>query len=224
MTELYEYHKRVQNESWLITHIETLLKEAELEQSTTSVLYAAFEARNLIEKICFDLLLMSTSKTEWPEIHETAKGKHGIRRSNDKYKSLRSRFQSFSAVLGRLAGLTLKVFDFKKAGELENDLAEYVHTYTRPQHDMNYASEFIQNGINKIQESLIFIRSYFTIENGCYTYGIVNFSTLPDEFRKEFEIWKIGTSDDTESLYLRLKTLNDKNPLTKQRSKKITKR
>lgn len=210
MAEKYDYFKRIQGVSWLIAHIETLITEAKTESSTSSVLYAAFEMRNLIEKICYDLILMSSNITEWEEIKRTAKGKQGIHRSNAKYKLLKYRFQTFSEAIGRLANLSIKAFDYTKAEELENDLGEYVHTYTRTQANMNFASDFIQEGLTKIEESLKFIKDYFVKENGNNVFGILNFSTLTGDFKTEFDNWKIGTSTDTEALFNKLVEINKK--------------
>jgi hypothetical protein len=213
MPELYDYHGRIQNESWLITHIQTLIFEARLESSTSSVLYAAFETRNLIEKICYDLILMSSYKTEWDEIKKTVKGKKGIRRNNDKYKTLKYKVQTFSSTIARLPGLPIKPFDYTKAVDLENDLGEYVHTYTRTQEEMNFASDFIQDGIVKIEEALNFILSYFVKQNQEYIFGTLNFSTLTEAYKTEFENWKKDLSTDTEALFNRLLEINKLDPI-----------
>lgn len=213
MAEIYDYHKRIQRESWLIAHIETLIREAKIHSNASFVLYASFEIRNLIEKISYNLILMSSNKTEWEEIETSAKGKQGIRRSNDKYKSLKYRFQTFSEAIGRLAHLPIKAFDYKKAEELENDLGEYVHTYTRSQSDMNFDSDFIKNGLKKVEESLQFVKSYFVQQNGNNVFGILNFSTLTGEYKTEFDNWKAGVSTDTDGLYLKLTEIHNSNPL-----------
>lgn len=166
--------------------------------------------RNLIERICYNLIMMPSNKTEWEEIEKTAKGKQGIRRSNDKYKILKYRFQTFSEAIGRLANLPIKAFDYKKAEELENDLGEYVHSYTRTQRDMNYGSDFIQNGLEKIEESLKFVKSYFIQKDGNNVYGILNFSTLTGDLKTEFDKWKKETSTDIGALYKRLEEINKK--------------
>lgn len=213
MAETYNYHKRIQNESWLIVHIETLISEAKKNNNSSFVLYAAFEIRNLIEKISYNLLIMSANKSEWEVIEKTAKDKQGIRRSNDKYKALKYRFQTFSEAIGKLADLPIKAFDYKKAEELENDLGEYVHTYTRSQSDMNFDSDFIKNGIKKVEESLQFVRSYFVKDNENYVFGCLNFSTLTGAYKTEFDNWKSGATTDRENLYNKLVEINRINPI-----------
>ena len=177
MAETYDYFKRVQSPSWLIKHIETLINEAQTKKSTSFVLYAAFEIRNLIEMISYELILMSSEKALWDEIEKTAKGKQGIRKSNNEYKTLKYRYQAFSEALGKLANLNIKAFDYKKAEELENHLGEYVHTYTYSQANMDFDSVFIQNGLIKVEESLTFVKSYFVQDNDNYNFGVLNFST-----------------------------------------------
>jgi len=213
MAEPHDYFKRHQNEGWLIAHIEFLLSEAKIEMSSSSVLYAAFETRNLIEKICYDLIRMSANETEWEEIERTAKGRNGIDKANSKYKSLKLKIQTFSEQVARMATLPIKALNYSIADDFVNRLADYIHTYTRTQADMNFASDFIQNGILLVEESLKFIKNYFTIQKGEYVYGIIKPKTLTDSYKTEFESWKSSTSTDTEALYSRLVEINKTEPL-----------
>jgi hypothetical protein len=213
MAEPYDYFKRHQNEGWLIAHIEFLLSEAKIEMSTSSVLYAAFESRNLIEKICYDLIRMSANETEWEEIERTAKGRYGIDKANSKYKSLKLKTQTFSEQVARIVILPIKALNYSIADDYVNKLADYIHTYTRTQTEMNFASDFIQEGILLVEESLKFIKSYFTVQNGEYVYGIIKPKTLTNSFVTEFENWKSSTSTDTEALYCRLVEINKTEPL-----------
>jgi hypothetical protein len=186
MAEIYDYHKRIQSESWLIVHIETLIKEAKANSNSSFVLYAALEIRNLIEKISYDIILLSTDTNKWSEIEKSAKIIHGIDNVNDTYKTLNYKFQTFSEAISKLADLPAKVFDYNKSDLLKKKLGEYVHIYTKKQTDLNFGSEFIKNGILIIEESLDFIKNYFTKKDNFYEYAILKISTLPDEYKSEF--------------------------------------
>lgn len=129
---IYEYHKREPHNSWQLKHCEVLLEEAEKYNNTSLVLYAALEARNLLEKTEFDLMLMSTEKSEWEALSQMARGKYGLTKSNNKYKALKYRYQTFSEAITKvILDFSLKVYDYKASEELQNGLAEYVHIYTR---------------------------------------------------------------------------------------------
>ena len=213
MTIIYDYHKREQTPSWLLAHINTLLREAISNNNSSFILYAAFEIRNLIEKISFDIIYMSTSGTERAKIESIAKGKQGIRRSNSEYKALKYRYQTFSEAIAKVAGLPIKAFDYKKAETFETELGEYVHSYTRNQEDFNFSSEFIQNGVLKIKEAVKFIEEYFVKINGDGVFGVLNFSTLTGEYRTEFETWKCSVDTDCDALYERLRVIHERDPL-----------
>jgi len=212
MEETHNYFKRHQNEGWLIAQIEFLLSEAKTESSTSSVLYSTFEARNLIEKISYDLIRMSVNESEWSEIEKMAKGRNGIDKTNSKYKALRFKLQTFSEQIANIANLPVKTFNHDLADSFVNRLADYIHTYIREQKDMNYASDFIQNGITLVEESLNFVKNYFTIQNGKYVYGILKPKTLTGLYKIEFENWKNSTSTDTAALYGRLLEIYKKEP------------
>ena len=153
---------------------------------------------------------MSTNKSEWNTIEAMAKGKSGINKTNKEYKSLMYRYQTFSEAISRVSEIPVKAFDFKTSGQLQKDLSEYLHIYTKVPSDMNYESEFIQKGIRKAKETVVFVENFFVKNESDFTFGCLKFDTLKGSFKTEFENWKKGVSEDTESLYLRLKDINDK--------------
>lgn len=207
----YEYHKRDPNNSWQLKHCEVLLEEAAKYHNTSFVLYAALEARNLLEKTEFDLMVMSTEKSEWENLSQMARGKYGLTKSNNKYKALKYRYQTFSEAISKvIMEFSLKVYDYKESEELQNRLAEYVHIYTRTPEELEYASEFIQTGVKYVNEAISFVKSYYVIHDDGYVFGILNFSTLSGSMKAEFEKWKADVSEDIEGLYYRLKEINDK--------------
>lgn len=211
MVYTYDFHKREPQNSWQLKHCEVLLDEAFTHNSTSLVLYAALEGRNLLEKIEFDIMLMSTDNTEWESLAQMAKGKNGLSRSNSKYKALKYRYQTFSeAIVKVILDFELNVYDFKTSEELQNKLAEYIHIYTRTPEELEYNSDFIQSGIKYINETISFVKSYFVVHNYGYSFGILNFSTLSGSMKNEFDKWKAGVSEDTDELYNKLKEINDR--------------
>lgn len=206
----YDYHKREPHNSWQLKHCEVLLEEASKYNNTSLVLYAALEARNLLEKTEFHLMLMTTEKSEWDTLSQMARGKHGLTKSNNKYKALKYRYQTFSEAITKvILDFALKVYDYKASEELQNNLADYIHIYTRTLEELEYTSEFVQTGIKCVNEAISFVKSYYVIHDNNYVFGILNFTTLSGSMKAEFEKWKADVSEDTEGLYNRLKEIND---------------
>ena len=210
MELIYEYHKREPQNSWQLKHCEVLLEDAAKYNNTSFVLYAALEARNLLEKTEFDLMLMSTEKSEWESLSQMARGKYGLTKSNNKYKALKYRYQTFSEAITKvILDFSLKVYDYKASEELQNRLSEYIHIYTRTAEELEYTSKFIQTGTTYVKEALSFIKSYYVIHDNGFVFGILNFESLSGSMKAEFEKWKTDVSDNTEGLYKRLKEIND---------------
>lgn len=209
-TERYYYHKRIANQSWLLKHIEVLLEDAIANENVSHILYACLECRNLLEKIEFELLLMSTIKKEWPDLILKMKGKTGIQNANKEFKTLKYRLQTFSECISKISDLPVKAFDYRQADIIQRVLSEYVHIYTRTPEELSFGSEFIQVGIRKITETLRFVKSYFVKHGNSYNFGCLNFETLNGgKFLNEFRNWKSSVDTDTDALYGRLKTIND---------------
>ncbi|MEO7989263.1 MAG: hypothetical protein ABI663_06960 [Chryseolinea sp.] len=208
--ETYNYHTRVPHQGWLLKHIDVLLHEANKEQNTSFVLYSAFECRYLLEKTEFDILIMSSPESEWAKIISMAKGKNGINKTNNQYKALRYRFQTFSEALTKVVlDNPLRVFSYGESGEYQSKLSEYIHIYNRPDEDFMFESKFIQDGIALCNEVTSFVRDYYVKKDEEYLFGILNFHTLNAPLKQEFEKWKQDVTEDTEALYLRLVKIND---------------
>lgn len=205
----YDYFKREHDLSYLMRHVEILLEEATTNESISSVIYACLECRNILEKIEFNLILMSTEEAEWSKIEEMAKGKSGIQKTNNEYKILRYRYQTFSEAISRVSDLPVKAFDFKGSEQLQKRLSEYLHIYTKAPSDMSFYSEFIQKGIQAVKDTLDFVHNFFVKDEQGYSFGVLNFHTLNGSFKSEFDSWKKDVTEDTEGLYNRLKKIND---------------
>ncbi len=208
----YDYHKRQsENNAWLLKHIEVLLGEAKTHSNTSFIMYAALEARNILEKTEFDIMRASTDKSEWPKIADMAKGRNGITKTNKEYKGLKYRYQTFSEAFVRvITDLNLKVYNYKQSEYMQDQVSEYLHVYTKTEEEMHFDSAFIQEGVLLIQSVVEFIKNYYVLHDGTYVFGLLNFSTLNGGIKEEFEKWKSGVDEDAEALYLRLKAINDR--------------
>jgi hypothetical protein len=206
----YNPNKREPISSWLLKHIESLIFN--YDDNVSTVLYAAFEARNLLEKIEYDLIKMSNDPSEWETIKDIARGKLGIDKANKTYKTLKYRYSSFSEALSKVdLEFDLKLFDYKGCDYYQSELSQYIHIYYREPEEMSYESEFIQNGISLIKEVVDFIKNYWTKDkDDNYVFGTVMFNTLNGSIKDEFEKWKNSVSEDTEGLYQKLKEINEK--------------
>jgi len=206
----YDYHTRENNNSWLLKHIDVLLEEAEKNMNISFVFYAAFECRNLLEKTEFDLILLSQNEEVRENLVEIAKGKNGIRKINEKYKTLKYKYQIFNEVLCRVIidDIRVKVFDYIKSGNLQTELGEYMHIYTLIESDYNFNSQFIQNGIHLIKKTIDFVKSYYTLTKYGYLYGIINYNSIQGSIKQVFDNWRSSPSFDTEKLYNELNEIN----------------
>jgi len=210
MSKQYDYHKREPHTSWQIVHIEVLLEEALKHENVSFVFYAALEARNILEQTEFDLILMSTDKTEWENVIALAKGKSGLEKGNQKYKALKYKYQSFSEALTKvILDFSLKIYDYKASDKFQSLLADYIHIYTRTPEELQFYSDYVQRGIGIVYETIAFIKSYYVKQDDGYVFGLLNFNTLSEALKKEFENWKNSVSEDTEALYEKIKKIND---------------
>ena len=176
------------------------------------VIYAALEMRNLLEKVLYNLLLMSTEKSQWEEIEKEAKEKDGIQRSKQ-YKRLRFKYQAFYEAIGKVATLPVKAFDLPNAISLKEKLADYIHSYTISTEQVDFHGEYIQNGIRIIKDALKLLNNYFVQEGSNKVYGNLNLHSLNKEYLQAFEAWKISDSKDQQDIDKIIKELNKKSPI-----------
>jgi len=207
--QVYNFHKREQNISWSINQMKTLLTNAEKFKSSSFIIYAALEGRLIIERIEFELLIMAAHNSldnSWKKIIESYKG---IQKANSKYKALKYRYQSFTEAFSKTAvnGPTIKPFDFKKSEVIQARLSKYIHVYSKTNNELMFESEFMQQGIILVEETISFLENMFTLHNGKYILSIIDFSTLKNGFETEFENWIKAKDTDVEALTNRLREI-----------------
>lgn len=209
----YDFHRREQNLHWSILQIKTLLGNAQKFKSSPFITYAALEGRIIIERIEFEILVMAAHDSldiEWQDLIEEYKG---IQKVNSKYKALKFRYQTFTEAFSNviLNDFSIKPFPFNKAEELQGRLSQYIHLYTRKPEELTFESEFIQAGINLIEETISYFENMFTLHDGKYVFGVLNFSTLKNGFELEFEKWLKTVDENVETLTENLRRIASEN-------------
>jgi hypothetical protein len=205
----YDFYKREFNPSWSVIQIEELLKVVIEKKSSTLISYAALEGRINIERIEYEILLMSGHNLVGPEFNDIIGDYKGIQKVNSQIKALRYRYQTFTEAFSNVIvdEFSLKPFDFKKAEELQSNLSHYIHIYTREPSDIFFESDYMQKGISLIKETISFFNNMFTIHDGAYIYGILDFNSLKNGFEIEFKKWLVSVDNDVDALTIRLKNI-----------------
>ncbi|MCH6235032.1 hypothetical protein [Cognataquiflexum rubidum] len=212
MTE-FDTNKRSLDANWLLAQIDILILSAKKFSNSSFVIYAALETRNLFERIEFDLLAIAAKGTDTEIFLRGIRGKTGIKKTNDEYKVLKFRYQSFSSAVTKaiFEGGSLNKFDYKKSEEFCSKLSQYIHTYSRLPEDIIFESEFISSGISLIEECINYLmEEFFEIINGYITYGVFDFKTLTPSVKMEFDKWLIGVDENEEDLIKRLIEINNR--------------
>lgn len=213
MTE-FNTHERSNSPVWLICQINLLIKSAKQLSDTSLILYAALETRNLLELLELEILKTAVKGTDYAIFLREIKGKSGIQQMNKKYKSLKYRYQSFSSAASKaifVEGHGLNKFDIKITEEHCKELSNYIHIYTRDTEELKFESEYIQLGIQRIEESLEYLLSnFFTVIDGGLTYGLFDFSSFPPYVKNEFNKWLESVDEDEDPLIERLTNINIK--------------
>jgi len=205
----YKFHERELNPSWSILQMKELLKIAIDQNSSTLISYATLEGRIILERIEFEIITMSAHCSEDSQEQDVIDKNNGIQKVSSKYKALRYRYQSFSEAFSRvmLDEYSFKYFDFKSAENLQSRLSQYLHLQTRKPNDFSFESDFIQTGINLINETITFIEKLYNAYEGKFIFGTFDIDTLKNGFEVEFENWLKAVDNDVDALTNRLKKI-----------------
>jgi len=202
----YNFHTRIQNPNWNIIHIENLLEYSRQNKNPSFVIYAAFESRTLLERIEFELIVMSANSAFGIEDFENIKKRHGIKKANKKFNTLKFRYQTFteSFTIAVKPDLNFQTYNYKESEKLKENLSQYLHLYSRTDKELEYESEFIQEGFNHIKKSTEFLNSYFSKDTNSLYYGVLDFMTLAEPMKIEFKKWLNDSEQKNEKLTKRL--------------------
>jgi len=200
--------------NWLIAQIESLLIMFNERKNPSLTLYGCLEARNLIERVEYELLAIAATNMNNSEFLELVEMKNGISNANKKLKSLKYKYQTFSKIATEVLfkNWDLKAFDFKQADNLIYELSQYLHIYSKSNADMDINSEFMNNGLNSILKTLKFTKGYFfEITPKEIVNGIFDFNTLSEDVREVFNFWLTDIKNDEDNLRKFLIEINLKN-------------
>lgn len=206
MKQTYEFNERIQNVNWSLIHIDTLLNYARENKNPSFVIYAAFESRHLLERIEFEIIVMSANSKFGLQDFEAIKKRHGINKANKKFSALKFRYQTFTEAFAKAVKPELKLnfFNFKESETLKENLSQYLHLYSRMDNELEFDSDFIQNGFIHIKATKDFLESYFTKDLNGFYFGVLDFTTINESMKSEFNNWLGASEQNNETLTKRL--------------------
>jgi hypothetical protein len=147
----YNPNKRLEEATWLYSHIPTLLANAIHFRDSSLVIYACFETRNFLEKIEFYIIMAALTETDRAKYFKDLEKKGGL--SSGFGKIIKQRAHTYITFMNALCKAknvpfrALGYFDFRTSTRLTTELSQYCHLYSRLQPDLEFESDFIQNGL-----------------------------------------------------------------------------
>lgn len=205
----YNPTKRQQNPAYLVRHADEMKKLAIHTSSSSLLIYSCLDLRTTLEFIEINILLASVSEPFRQEILDTGKGKNGIDRVNKKIKTLKEKYQLFYQAICEILKVPGKFYDFKKSDDLQFQLSQYLHTYTRDQSEIEFESAFMQASIKIINETIKFIFDSLEVEPGRFKIQNMDVHQIPLDDLRVFEEFKNSTMT-YENLKDRLQNNHDK--------------
>lgn len=191
MAQDYDFNKRWQNISWYIATIDVLTQNAIEKTCPSFLVYACLESRNLIERIEFEMIVMSANSRFSVQDFEIIKNRHGIHKANKKFNSLKHRYQLFTESYVKAIGpkLNFKAYDYKKAEKIKGELSQYIHIYSRTDEELYFDSEFINDGFSLIKKTKVFVSDCICYTPDGYILCVLDYSSLREPFRSELYAW-----------------------------------
>ena len=135
----------------------------------------------------------------------------GIQKLNSKIKTLRYRYQTFSTAFSNaiFENISLIPFNYKKAEDLQAELAKYIHIYTKSDEDFKYDSKYVKDGIKLVNKTLDFLENSCSLNNGAYLQGALDINSLSKEMINEFNDWVNRKDEDLVALTERLTKIRE---------------
>ena len=147
----YNPYKRLEIATWLYAHIKTLLQSAVGHQDSTMVIYACFETRNFLEKLEFFIIAAALTEEERIKNLKDLEKMWGLSTAFGKIIQEKAHtYITFMNALCKAKSVPFRPlghFDFKSSNRFKLELNAYCHLYSRLQPDLEFDSEFIQEGI-----------------------------------------------------------------------------
>lgn len=149
--EQYNAYKRREEATWIYAHVNNLLNAAIRKSDSTMVIYACFETRNFLEKLEFYIIMAALTLEERIKYMKNVENMRGLNSAFGKIIKERAyTYITFMNALCKAKSVPFELlgdFDFKSSNRFKSDLNAYCHIYSRLQPELNFESDFIQNGL-----------------------------------------------------------------------------
>lgn len=208
----YYANRRLNDPAYLMKHVDELMKIAREHQNSSSLIYACLDSRIALEYIDLYLILASADDDERTGILEASKPKNGIDRLNNKYKTLKKKYQVFFQVASEIRGVKWNRHDFNKSKDLQHRLSTYIHSYYMSESDIDFNSKIMQAVFPLIQEVQALIKYSLNYNGEQYQIISVVTSTIPQEDRSLLIEWKDDNKMTEEELRVKLEYNLEKQP------------
>ena len=174
---IYDPYNRQEIGTWLYSHIHTLLNNAKHFHDSSMVIYACFETRNFLEKLEFYIIMAALTEEERYKYLPEVEKMWGLASAFGNFIQERAYiYITFINALHKAKSLPFRPlgrFDFKASNRFKLQLNKYCHLYTKLQPDLEFNSQFIQNGLQlplRVFEDLV-SRKVLDLEHGITIVG-----------------------------------------------------
>lgn len=206
MAQDYDFTQRWQNIAWYIETIDVLIQNANVKKCPSFLIYACLESRNLIERIEFEMILMTANESLSTLDFEIIKNRHGIQKANKMFNALKRRYQLFTESYVKAIGseLKTKAYEYNMAEKIKTDLSQYIHIYSRTDQELCFDSQFIKDGFSLIVKTTDFVREYVKPTTDGFILCVLDFHSLREPVKSELKAWVSGNEKSNVGLTERL--------------------
>lgn len=201
--------KRIHDPAYYCHHVSEMKKMAIKGENSNAIVYCFEDLRTALELVEYNFLLASVGEEFRQEISDLTKMKNGIDKANKKIKTLKEKYQQFYQAVCEVINIPGKSYDTKKSDNLKHKISSYLHTYTRTQEEIDFGSEFMNNGLDLIDEVLVFIKESLMINGNSYTIQSIDKDKIPTENMIIFEEWRTSVKMSYDELKAKLQETAD---------------
>lgn len=191
---IYTPDVRINNPIYLLKQAEELIKIGNSHKNSSSLIYASLECRIAIELLDLNFLLCSVSENEREKIIIDSKPKNGIDITNNTVGALKYKYQFFLQAVCEILGIQNEIYNYNKSKKLQHALSTYIHSYYLIDVEIKYESEYMQNCLKLLLESINFVKASMPNDNGTFTMMGMEISSMPEEDRAVLKEWKTSNT------------------------------
>lgn len=188
--------KRGVSAGWLLSQTEELLDFAIKKKSANALVYAAFEARNSLERFVFEMPVLATRGKLSDKQIRSASRKDGL------FDLLEECVPNYRSLM-KFMNLTMEVMespirfpipDIRSFRRLRTDLSEYCHCQFDPNETVDHPQDkwFIR-GVSVIQRAIGLLKPLVTSPQ-----GLPDHETMPIEVKELYDEYVKGTLTDSQ--------------------------